>query len=125
MGLMLVFMGLMLPTAVAQKQYRVGVSPLVLDIGTIEPGERRIATFFVITSSSNDILVELSANRGVTDFFNRAGYETMINNYSEEDASLWVSFFENPVLLEPTNDDADPGSPKGVRLFQTPGLGRL
>jgi hypothetical protein len=100
---------LLINTSAGQKQYKVGVSPLILNIGDIERGESRIVTFYIVTSSPEELLVKLEASRGSTDFFNKAGYEHMIYNYSEEDASGWIKFFDNPVALRAPSGDAGGG----------------
>lgn len=105
---------LLAPFATAQPEYKVGVSPLVLDLGTVERGARVPATFYVISSSPEALLVRLEASRGPPSFFEKPGYGHLLPTYSEEDASSWLSFFDNPVLLEPQDNPA-PGQPRGVR----------
>lgn len=92
---------LSLPLLVEAKTYRVGVSPLVLDLGTVDPGSRVSVTFFVVTSSEDEFLVQMIAQRGNADFFDKAQYTHLISNYSQEDASSWIKFLDNPVVLQP------------------------
>ena len=105
---------LLMPAASAVPEYNVGVSPQVLDLGTLARGSHTTGVFYVISSSPEDLLVRLEVSRGNTDFFNRPDYGQMLQNYSEEDASSWVSFFDNPDVLRPQQNPAS-GQPKGVR----------
>ncbi|MBI4181928.1 MAG: hypothetical protein HY520_03100 [Candidatus Aenigmarchaeota archaeon] len=111
----LLLASLLLPGAGAQRQYQVGVSPVVVDLGEILPGTSRIGTFYLVTSSPDPLLVRLEAIRGTTNFFSRPEYQHLLPNYSEQDASPWVSFFENPVLLHPASEEVEQLAGKGFR----------
>ena len=86
--LILIFVFAVLPcTSNAAREYQVGVSPPVLDLGILERGEETVAEFFMITSSTEDLLVKLRATRGIPDFFSKQAYSARVDEYSEEDAS--------------------------------------
>ncbi|MCK5332963.1 MAG: hypothetical protein KAJ24_00485, partial [Candidatus Aenigmarchaeota archaeon] len=103
--LILIFVVTALPcTAHAAREYQVGVSPPLLDLGILERGEETVAEFFMITSSTEDLLVKLRATRGIPDFFSKQAYSARVDEYSEEDASSWVIFPSNPVVLSPNEN---------------------
>jgi hypothetical protein len=79
--------------------YRVGVSPSKINLGEVERGSSVVGTFYLLTSSPDEFLVDLTANRGNTDFF-KSNYQDFIYNYSEEDGSGWMEFLDNPVILK-------------------------
>lgn len=106
--LILIFVLTALPcTAHAAREYQVGVSPPVLDLGILERGEETVAEFFIITSSTEDLLVRLKATRGMPDFFNKPAYSALVHEYSEEDTYSWVLFPSNPVMLAPQEKSID------------------
>lgn len=95
------------PTAFGAREYQVGVSPLVIELGEIKPGTEVVQGFNIYTSSTEDLLVGLGASRGIADFFKKPQYSHLLANYSEEDTSSWVVFPSNPVLLS-VDDAAGP-----------------
>lgn len=90
--------------AFGAREYQVGVSPLVLDLGTIKSGEEKVANFFIVTASTEDILVNMDSLRGNSDFFKKPEYAGFISGYSEEDTSAWIMFPSNPVVLSPQKE---------------------
>ena len=82
----------------------VGVSPPVLNLGEIERGTTKIVKFYLVTPSSEPLLVSLQAEKGNLDFFARDEYKNIIFNYSEEESATWVEFLKNPVELAPINE---------------------
>jgi hypothetical protein len=81
-------------------QLNVGVSPPILDLGEIEPGTSKIARFYLVTSSKEKFLVQMSPTRDYISTFMNGKYKDFIYNYSEEDVSSWVEFLSNPVELK-------------------------
>lgn len=105
------------PLIKAALEYQVGVSPIILDLGEVERGTSSVHSFFLVTQSTEEILVKMSSSRGVLDFFNKPGYGKLIYNYSEENPSSWVEFLENPVTIEPLGGGLETigGNVKGAR----------
>ncbi|MEM5793253.1 MAG: hypothetical protein QXY45_02750 [Candidatus Aenigmatarchaeota archaeon] len=83
-------------------QISVGISPSILDLGEINPGETKIGRFYAVTSSKEKIIVYLGVKKGDIRILNRSGYENSIKYCSEEDVSSWVKFINNPAELLPT-----------------------
>lgn len=88
----------------AAKEFSVGVSPSILDAGEIERGSSKILSFYIVTVSEEELLVQLASMEGKLDFFNKPDYKDLVFNYSEEDSSKWVEFLRNPVELKPTGE---------------------
>ncbi|MBW6461425.1 MAG: hypothetical protein K0B07_00025 [DPANN group archaeon] len=84
------------------KELQVGVSPLMLDLGTVKKGESVVGSFFIVTSSQDDIIVKLKSSRSNFDFFKKPINIDIVNYVSEEDSSGWVYFPENPYVLKST-----------------------
>jgi len=82
----------------------VGVSPPILDLGEIKPGESKIATFYIVTISEEVSLVQLTKVKGNLDFFNKNEYRDKLFNYSEENILSWIEFINNPVEVKKTDD---------------------
>lgn len=100
------------------KALSVGVSPPVLNLGEIEKGTSKIGRFFIVTISDEELLVQLESMKGNIDFFNNA-YKNFVFNYSEEDASGWVEFLRNPVILKPSGElKTKGGTIKGWREIE-------
>ncbi len=85
-------------------ELQAGVSPLVLDLGTLEPGASTVGSFFIVTSSDDEILVALSSQPTGPDFFKKPEYAGIANKISEEDSSGWAFFPSNPYVLKPQNE---------------------
>lgn len=79
----------------------VGVSPSSLNLGELSPGESKIVSFYVITPSDDDILVDLDADDYDISIFRSGRSPNMMLEFSEEKSSHWVDFLNNPVLLKP------------------------
>ncbi|MDI6826314.1 MAG: hypothetical protein QMD36_03950 [Candidatus Aenigmarchaeota archaeon] len=80
----------------------IGVSPPFLDLGEIQPGESKIATFYLVTVSENVSLVQLIKTKSNIDFLMKDEYKDKLSNYSEEDILPWIEFINNPVELKKT-----------------------
>lgn len=94
----------------SKRDYSVGVSPGIINLGDLETDTAEVVTFFIITPSEESLLVELEPVRGSLDFFNRASYKDLIFNFSEEDVTMWVNLINNPVELKPSNETLQIGS---------------
>ena len=90
--------------SVSAKELQVGVSPLVLDLGTLEKGESVVGSFFIVTSSQDELVVKLKSSRSNFDFFRKPENVDIVNYVSEEDSSKWVYFPENPYVFKSTNE---------------------
>ena len=94
---------ILLPRIVsAQTEFSVGVSPSVIDLGTLNEGSTNIVKFFLVTPSAEPLLVNLQPESGNIDFFSTR-YQGLIVNYSEEDTTSWLDLLKNPVELSPSN----------------------
>ncbi len=79
----------------------VGISPGHLNLGEIEPGDSKIARFYLVTSSKEKMIVHLSSTEGNMNIYDREEYRDLRKNHSEEDISSWVEFINNPTELLP------------------------
>lgn len=86
-------------TVEAQK-YTIGVSPSFIDLGTLQRGESKIVKFYVVSPSNEEILVSMKEEPGNPDFL-IPKYSDRLANFSEEDASKWIVYFSNPIVLKP------------------------
>ena len=82
----------------------VGVSPLVLNLGEIQPGTSKIVRFYVVTVSDEVLLVQLGKTKGNIDFLRKDEYKDVLMNYSEQDILPWIEFINNPVELVKTEE---------------------
>jgi len=90
---------LVLPFVASAKQFQVGVTPAVINLGEINPGESKRGSFVITTTSDEGFMVGIDVNRGSLGFFDgRYGY--ILEEYSEEDASEWVNFLNVPIYLD-------------------------
>ncbi|NOQ55831.1 MAG: hypothetical protein GQ477_03410 [Nanohaloarchaea archaeon] len=89
---------------VSAKELQVGVSPLMLDLGTVGKGESVVGSFFIVTSSKDEIVVKLKSSRSNFDFFKKKENIDIVHYVSEEDSSGWVYFPENPYVLKYEDD---------------------
>lgn len=98
-------------------RYQVGVSPPFLDLGDVKQGSSKVGEFYIITSSMDDLLINMETTNGNMDFFNNDKFKDMIYEYSEEDCHNWIEFPKNPVLLKPSEEEikTDYGVIKGWR----------
>jgi hypothetical protein len=103
-ALFFIFSILLLTSISLAAELIVGVSPPVLNLGEIERGTTKIVKFYLVTPSSEPLLVSLQSEKGNLDFFTRDEYKNILFNYSEEEVSGWVEFLKNPVELAPSNE---------------------
>lgn len=89
--------------------FTIGVSPGIVNLGEIEPGSTKIVKFFLVTPSSEPLLVYLEPENGDLDFFSRDQYKELIFNYSEESVVNWAEFLSNPIELKPSNETIKTG----------------
>jgi hypothetical protein len=82
------------------QKFTVGVSPPLIDVGSMEPGSSKILSFFIITPSSEDIIVDLDAEDYGISIFDSGKFDNIKSEYSEQSSSEWVEFTKNPVLLK-------------------------
>jgi hypothetical protein len=85
-------------------EFVVGVSPPIVDLGEIGRGESKIVKFYIVTPSTEPLIVNLEREQGSLDFFSRDAYKPFLYNYSEEVLTSWAEFLVNPVELKPTNE---------------------
>jgi hypothetical protein len=85
-------------------EFTVGVSPPLVDLGEVEKGSTKIVKFYLVTPSTEPLLVHLIPETGNLDFFNRGGYRDILFNYSEEDVLPWFEFLNNPIELKLANE---------------------
>ncbi|MBU0530621.1 MAG: hypothetical protein KKC05_03015 [Nanoarchaeota archaeon] len=90
--------------------YQLGVSPSVIDVGELDRGSTRVLHFFVTTQSKEDIIIKLDSQSVELDYFKKPGYEKYLQNYSEQDASSWIEYINNPINLEYSPIDKDDGT---------------
>ena len=98
-----IFISFILAAPVSAKEFQVGVSPLLLDLGTLERGEKVVGSFFIVTSSPDELVVKLESSPANFDFFKKPVNSDIVNLVSEADSSGWVYFPDNPYVLKSTN----------------------
>lgn len=86
------------------KELQAGVSPIVLDLGNLSKGTSTVGSFFIVTSSNDEILVKLDSQRSNIAYFKKPGYASIADKVSEEDSSGWAFFPSNPYVLRPSNE---------------------
>jgi hypothetical protein len=96
-------------------EYSVGVSPPVVEAGSIDKGATKIIRFYINTISDETLLVYLDPQESGFDFFTRDAYRGLKQNYSEQGVKSWAEFLSNPVELKPTNETIAPGYVRGRR----------
>jgi len=79
----------------------VGISPAYLNLGEVEPGQSKIARFYLVTSTKEKMIVHLGSSKGDMNIYGREEFEGLIRYHSEEDVSSWVEFLNNPSELLP------------------------
>jgi hypothetical protein len=112
----LLFFLFLLPISFAQ-DFSVGVSPLIIDLGTIEKGGTEAIEFNVITGSTEPFFIYMIPENGLLDFFNKAGYEQLIYNYSEQETKTWITLLDNPVRADPVNQSDGKSKTKRVNIL--------
>jgi hypothetical protein len=85
-------------------EFVVGVSPPLINLDKVERGENKIVKFYLVTPSTEPLIVSLHAEQGSMDFFARDAFKPFLYNYSEEGLTSWVDFLKNPVELKPANE---------------------
>lgn len=90
--------------------FTIGVSPALVNLGEVEAGSTKIVKFFLVTPSTEPLLVYLEPENGNLDFFSREEYKQLVFNYSEEVVANWVEFLSNPIELKPTNETLKVGA---------------
>lgn len=93
-----------LPGYAFAKELQAGVSPITLDLGNLSRGTSTVGSFFIVTSSKDEILVKLDAQRTNIAYFKKAVYAGIADKVSEEDSSRWAFFPSNPYVLKPANE---------------------
>ena len=86
------------------KELQVGVSPILLDLGTLEKGEPLVGSFYIVTSSPDEIIVKLKTQKIDFDFFKKPINANIINFVSEEKIIDWISYPDNPYVLKSKNE---------------------
>jgi len=97
----ILFLTFIIPEIHAQS---VGVSPPFLNLGEIQPGTSKIATFQIVTASEEVSLVQLGKAKGSIDFLRKGEYNYALMNYSEQDILPWIEFISNPVEMTKIED---------------------
>jgi hypothetical protein len=97
----------------AAMEFSIGVSPPVIELGDIDTGSTKIVNFYVVTPSSEPILIYLEPERGNLDFFHKDKYKDLVLNHSEEDVVPWIEILSNPVELKPVEGNIAMGDIKG------------
>ncbi|MGC8812218.1 MAG: hypothetical protein ACP5O8_01365 [Candidatus Aenigmatarchaeota archaeon] len=95
---------LLLLAQACAKDFSVGVSPSLIDLGEIQQDSSKPLSFFILSPSDEPVIVYLEAAQPLIDFFSRPNYKDYVFNYSEEQTSSWVQTFSNPVELKPTGE---------------------
>lgn len=105
-----VFLGI----AGAEAKYSIGLSPNYIDLGQLEKGSSHSVSFKVFSQSSESVIVKMESYTSGTDTI-KAKYPEMLDSFSEEEVSSWISFVKNPVEMEPAS--ADSRSWKEINFF--------
>jgi len=101
-------------------QLNIGVSPPVLDLGTIDPDVSKIARFNVISTSGEVILTYLTPSEGTLDWFKNSDYKDYSFNLSEQSISQWVEFINNPAEVKRTEGGTIKGASEIVFILNVP-----
>ncbi len=100
----IIIFALALSTTANAKELQAGVSPIVLDLGNVSKGSSIVGSFFIVTSSNDELLVKLDAQRSNINYFKKPEYSGIADKVSEEDSSKWAFFPSNPYVLRHTNE---------------------
>jgi hypothetical protein len=112
---LLIFLIVFPSSVFAAKEFSVGVSPPVIDLGDVSSGSSIPTKFYIVTPSDETLLVRIEPTVPLIDFF-KSEYSQYLYNYSEEITTGWVQLFSNPVELSPQSDTSIFGnSIKGYR----------
>jgi hypothetical protein len=86
--------------ASAEAMYSVGISPNFADLGEVERGSSHSVTFRVFSRSSETLLVFMEDYRAGVETI-KAKQPALMQGFSEEDASSWITFMKNPTEIGP------------------------
>lgn len=113
---LVIFFTFFLQKTFAAKEFSVGVSPSIIELGEVYPDSSKPVSFFIVTASDETVLVYLEPRDAQIDFFNKPNYNEYVNFYSEESTTGWIQTFSNPVELKPSGEISTlGGSVKGWR----------
>lgn len=101
----LAFFFIFLGTASAETKYSVGISPNYIDLGQLEKGSSHSAGFRVFSQSPESVIVKMESYSSGIDTI-KVKYPGMLEKFSEEDESNWISFVKNPLEMEPASSDS-------------------
>jgi len=82
----------------------IGSAPGVYDLGLVDPGDKIIFRYYLITTSTSDLLVNvayIAAHRDMYSHEKRRPYLFIPSQASEESIADWVTAVKNPVLVSP------------------------
>ncbi len=88
----------------------VGVSPSRLDLGILHPGEQKIVTITLTSTSPQEFIVSVPKEPATLDFYNHPDRASLLSNASEQDILSWIHVLDNPVLLTPLPDSVHVGA---------------
>ena len=86
----------------AALEFSIGVSPSSIDLGNLERGSSKIVKFYLVTPSTEPLLVYLEPERDTINSFT-SNHGGLASNYSEENVIDWVEILSNPIELKPVN----------------------
>ncbi len=86
------------------KDLQAGVSPIFLPLGNLSKGTSVVGSFFIVTASTDEILVKLDSQRSNIEYFKKPEHSGIVDKVSEEDSSGWAFFPSNPYVLRHTNE---------------------
>lgn len=86
------------------REFTVGVSPSLINLGEVPPGSSKLVSFFIVTVSDETLLVYLEPAEALIDFFDNPNYKSYIYDYSQEPTAGWIQIFSNPVELKPISE---------------------
>ncbi|MEA1924393.1 MAG: hypothetical protein U9M95_00830 [Candidatus Altiarchaeota archaeon] len=82
----------------------IGSAPGVYDLGLVDPGDNILFRYYLITTSTSDLLVNaryITAHRDMYYNEKRSPYVFIPSQASEESIADWVTAVKNPVLVSP------------------------
>ncbi len=84
----------------------IGVSPGVIDLGTVPRGKEIVVNFYIISNTKQPLPVYLSyipPHQDVMFTKRNKPFVLIPAEVSEEDISSWIKFPQNPYILDPNN----------------------
>ena len=115
MKLHLIAAVLLLSSAVFAADFSVGVSPNIIDLGDVVPGEQKLMKFSIFTVSTENLLIYLAAESGSVDFFNTR--TDLLPKFSEERTASWIEFVANPIEIDTTSERIADRSWKDINVL--------